>query len=249
MSTVYAYLRVSTDQQDVDNQRHGVAAYCAAKGLHAPIFVEDTASGKTDWKQRSIGNIMDQANEGDVIVASEVSRLARSLLQVLEIMRDCTAKKIHLHVVKDGFILDGSIQATVMATLFGLAAQIERHFISVRTKEALAKKKAAGERLGRPEGPAKSLRLDAHADKIDEYLGKKINKRTVAKLLDVSPNTLYNWLKSRNPEKINARGPKTAANALKQADAPSATTSGGETAKQPNTATRKKGAVVERGGA
>ena len=235
MPAVYAYLRVSTDQQDVDNQRHGVAAYCAAKGLHAPIFVEDTASGKSDWKQRSIGNIMDQANEGDVIVASEVSRLARSLLQVLEIMEVCTVKKIHLHVVKDGFILDGSIQATVMATLFGLAAQIERHFISVRTKEALQKKKAAGAHLGRPEGPAKSLRLDAHAAKIDEYLSKKINKRTIAKLLDVSPNTLYNWLKSRTPEKINARGPKTANTASKQAALPSPSTPAKTKAKQPNT--------------
>jgi DNA invertase Pin-like site-specific DNA recombinase len=221
MTAVYAYLRVSTDQQDVDNQRLGVVAYCAAKGLHAPIFVEDTASGKTDWKQRSIGNIIDQANAGDVIVASEVSRLARSLLQVLEIMRDCVTKQIHLHVVKNGFVLDGTMQAKVMATMFALAAEIERDFISSRTKEALQKKKAAGAHLGRPEGPAKSLRLDAHAAKIDEYLAKKIDKRTVAKLLDVSPNTLYNWLKSRSPEKINARGPKTPVEPPKQAALPS----------------------------
>jgi transposase-like protein len=41
------------------------------------------------------------------------------------------------------------------------------------------------------------LRLDAHADKIDEYLSKGIDKRAVAKLLDVAPNTLYAWLKVR----------------------------------------------------
>lgn len=224
MPAVYAYLRVSTDQQDVDNQRLGVVAYCAAKGLHAPLFVEDTASGKTDWKQRSIGNIIDQAHAGDVIVASEVSRLARSLLQVLEIMRDCVTKQIHLHVVKNGFVLDGTMQAKVMATMFALAAEIERDFISSRTKEALAKKKQAGAHLGRPEGPAKSLRLDAHAAKIDEYISKKINKRTIAKLLDVSPNTLYNWLKSRSPEKINARGQKTATTASKPEALPSPAT-------------------------
>lgn len=224
MPAVYAYLRVSTDQQDVDNQRLGVVAYCAAKGLHAPLFVEDTASGKTDWKQRSIGNIIDQASAGDVIVASEVSRLARSLLQVLEIMRDCVTKQIHLHVVKNGFVLDGTMQAKVMATMFALAAEIERDFISSRTKEALAKKKQAGAHLGRPEGPAKSLRLDAHAAKIDEYLKKGIDKRTVAKLLDVSPNTLYNWIKKRSPEKINARGSKTPVEPPKPAALPSPTT-------------------------
>lgn len=224
MPAVYAYLRVSTDQQDADNQRHGVAGYCAERKLHAPLFVEDTISGKSDWRQRSIGNIIDQANAGDVIVVAEVSRLARSTLQVLEIMKECVGKQVHLHVVKNGIVLDGSMQSKIVATVLGLAGEIERDFISARTREALQRKKAAGERLGRPEGPAKSLRLDASAAKIEEYLAKGIDKRTIAKLLDVSPNTLYNWLKSRSPEKINARGPKTAPATSKQAALPSPST-------------------------
>ena len=220
MPTVHAYLRVSTDQQDVDNQRLGVVTYCADHKLHAPIFVEDSASGKTDWRLRSIGNLIDQANAGDVIVAAEVSRLARSTLQVLEMMKVCVEKQVHLHIVKNGFVIDGSMQSKVMATIFGLAAEIERDFISSRTKEALKKKSDAGVQLGRPAGPAKSLRLDAHAVLILGYLAKGIDKRTVAKLLDVSPNTLYNWLKSRHPEIINARGPKTPVEPPKQAALP-----------------------------
>ena len=86
---------------------------------------------------------------------------------------------------------------TQRANAVGLVAEIERDFISARTKEALAKRKAEGMKLGRPTGPARSLRLDAHADKIDEYLSKGIDKRAVAKLLDVAPNTLYAWLKMR----------------------------------------------------
>ena len=78
-----------------------------------------------------------------------------------------------------------------------LFAEIERDFISARTKEALAKRK--GMKLGRPVGPSKNLRLDPLADKIDSYLAKKIDKRSIAKLLDVSPNTLYAWLKVRRP--------------------------------------------------
>ena len=46
-------------------------------------------------------------------------------------------------------------------------------------------------KLGRPVGPSQNLRLDSLADKIDSYLAKKIDKRSIAKLLDVSPNTLY----------------------------------------------------------
>ena len=76
---------------------------------------------------------------------------------------------------------------------------LERDFISARTKEALAKRKSEGMKLGRPIGPARTLRLDVHADKIDEYLAKGIDKRSIAKLLDVAPNTLYMWLKVRRP--------------------------------------------------
>lgn len=199
MPQVFAYLRVSTDAQDVANQRHGIVDYCAARGLHAPLFIDDTASGKTDWRQRPLGNMVKQANAADVLVVSEVSRLARSTLQVLEIMRECVDKGIHLHVVKNGIVLDGSMQAKIVATVLGLAAEIERDFISSRTKEALAKRKAEGMKLGRPEGPAKVLRLDQHADKIDSYMAKGIDKRAISKLLDVAPNTLYSWLKVRRP--------------------------------------------------
>ena len=76
---------------------------------------------------------------------------------------------------------------------------IARDFTSARTKEALARRKADGMVLGRPKGPAKNLRLDPLADKIDLYLEKKIDKRSIAKLLHVSLNTLYAWLKVRRP--------------------------------------------------
>jgi len=80
-----------------------------------------------------------------------------------------------------------------------LLAAIERDFISARTKEALAKRKGEGMKLGRPVGLSKNLRLDPLTDKIDSYLAKKIDKRSIAKLLDASPNTLYAWLKVRKP--------------------------------------------------
>ena len=203
MPQVFAYLRVSTDAQDVANQRHGVVRYCADKGLLSPIFIEDTASGKTDWRTRPLGQLVTRAGQGDVIVVAEVSRLARSTLQVLEIGRECIERGVHLHVAKNGIVFDDTMQSKIVATVLGLVAEIERDFISARTKEALAKRKAEGMKLGRPAGPARTLRLDMHADKIDEYLAKGIDKRSVAKLLDVAPNTLYSWLKVRRPEKLS----------------------------------------------
>jgi DNA invertase Pin-like site-specific DNA recombinase len=199
MSHVFAYLRVSTDDQDVANQRHGVVRYCTDQQLLAPVFIEDTASGRTDWRARPLGQLITRATAGDVIVVAEVSRLARSTLQVLEIGRECLERGVALHVAKNGIVFDDSMQSKIVATVLGLVAEIERDFISARTKEALAKRKADGVKLGRPAGPAKTLRLDAHADKIDSYLAKQIDKRAIAKLLDVSPNTLYAWLKVRRP--------------------------------------------------
>lgn len=134
-----------------------------------------------------------------VIVVSEVSRLARSTLQVLEIGRECIERGVHLHVAKSGIVFDDSMQSKIVATVLGLVAEIERDFISSRTKEALAKRKADGVKLGRPVGAPKKLKLDKYADKIDGYLAKGINKVAIAKLLDVSPSTLYEWLKVRRP--------------------------------------------------
>ncbi len=203
MPQVFAYLRVSTDAQDVANQRHGVTAYCAARGLLAPVFVEDTASGRTDWRTRPLGQIIERANAGDVVVVSEVSRLARNTLQVLEIGRECISRGVVLHVAKSSIVFDDSMQSKIIATVLGLVAEIERDFISTRTREALQKKKAEGQQLGRPKGPAKTLKLDEQARKIDDYLSKGIDKRTTAKLLGVAPNTLYMWLRSRRPHLMN----------------------------------------------
>ena len=204
MPQIYAYLRVSTDAQDVANQRHGVVKYCADKRLLEPVFIEDTASGKTDWRDRPLGKIIERAGQGDIVVVSEVSRLARNTLQVLEIGRECITRGVHLHVAKNGIVFDDSMQSKIVATVLGLVAEIERDFISARTKEALAKRKAEGVKLGRPVGAAKKLRLDPLASKIDEYLKLGMDKRAIAKLLDVAPGTLYNWLKVRRSDLASA---------------------------------------------
>ena len=94
---------------------------------------------------------------------------------------------MHLHVSKNGIVFDDAMQSKIVATVLGLVAEIERDFITSRTKEALANGKAEGV----------ELRLDPQANKIDEYLKLDIDKRAIAKLLDVSPNTLYAWLKGQ----------------------------------------------------
>lgn len=196
--THFAYLRVSTDHQDAKNQKLGVLDYCNSHGINPVKFIEDTVSGKTPWRERAIGTILEKCVTGDVIVVAEVSRLGRSTLQVLEILEMAMQKGVSVHIAKNHIIMDGSLQATITATILGLAAQIEREFISARTKEALCKSKMNGVKLGRPKGQAELLKLDAYHDEITGYLKKSINKRSIAKLIECSPSTLYKWLKRRH---------------------------------------------------
>lgn len=128
----YAYFRVSTDQQDTKNQKLGVLEYCQQLNLHPLELIEDTASGKLPWRQRAIGAVLEKAKRGDIIVVAEVSRLGRSALQVLEILEAAAQEGVSVHIAKNRMVMDGSMQATISATILGLAAHIEREFISAR---------------------------------------------------------------------------------------------------------------------
>jgi DNA invertase Pin-like site-specific DNA recombinase len=205
----YAYLRVSTDQQDVNNQRHGILEYANKQGLANLQFVEDTSSGKTNWEERKSGGLLQQTMlPGDTIIFAEVSRMARSTLQVLEILEYATKNNLQVHIAKQNMRFDDSLNAKITATVLGLAAEIEREFISARTKEALAKRKADGVILGRPKGKAETVKLDAHEKDIRRYLKLGISKRAIAKLVDCSPSTLYDWL-DRNKIRVKAEGKET----------------------------------------
>ena len=195
----YAYLRVSTDRQDLDNQRYGLLDYAHQHSLAPLHFVEDAASGRLAWRDRAIGTLLTETTQaGDVVLFAEISRMARSTLQVLDILEQCMTRSVSVHIAKQQMVLDGSMQSRIAATVLGLAAEIEREFISLRTTEALAKRKAAGQPLGRPKGSrAPRVKLDEKADDIRRYLAIGLSKRAIAKLVECSPTTLYDWLARR----------------------------------------------------
>jgi DNA invertase Pin-like site-specific DNA recombinase len=185
-------LRVSTNQQDVDNQRHGILEYANQKNLGHLEFVSDSVSGQKRWCERELGQLLtNTASSGDVIIFAEISRMARSTLQVLEILECCMHKGLKVHIAKQQMVLDDNLPSRITATVLGLAAEIERELISMRTKEALAKRKASGKPLGRPLGrQSAKLKLDARKQEIQMYLDKGISKRSIAKLVECAPSTL-----------------------------------------------------------
>src|SRR5262249_17869495 len=109
--------------------------------------------------------------------------MACSTLQVLEMLACCMQRGVHVHVVKQHMVLDGSWRTLIAAAVLGLAAEIEREVIALRTREALAKRRAEGKPLGRPKGkPAARRKLDAQEAVIRGYLAEGINKLAIAKL-------------------------------------------------------------------
>lgn len=191
----YAYLRVSSDSQDTANQKHGIYEYANTVGLANLVFVEDSVSGVKKWHQRRLGPLLEGMGEGDTIVFAEISRMARSTLQVLEILELCMDKGVNVHIAKQNMQLDGSMQARIIATVLGLAGEIEREFIRLRTKEALAARKKNGVILGRPKGPAKSLKLDPKREQIEKYIGMGLSLRETARLIEAAPSTLSEYIK------------------------------------------------------
>lgn len=193
----FAYLRVSRDTQDTANQKLGLLEYANRLGF-APIkIVEDTQSRGVSWRQRALGALLEEASAGDVILSPEVSRLGGSALQVLEFLHEALGKGVYVHVTKSRFIFDDSLQATIQATVLGLAAQIEREFIRVRTREALARRRAEGLPLGRPKGKQGSLKLDGKEEEIAGYLALGLTQRKIAQRLGVAFNTLSLFIKRK----------------------------------------------------
>ena len=139
---IYAYLRVSTDEQDLASQKHGILEYANVHDMGKVVYVEDTASGKLNWTERKLGELINEtAVAGDTVLFAEFSRIGRSTLQVLEVLKTSVELGIQVHVAKDKIVMDDSIQSTIYATVLGLAAEIERNFISLRTKESIAQRK------------------------------------------------------------------------------------------------------------
>jgi DNA invertase Pin-like site-specific DNA recombinase len=109
----YAYLRVSTDQQDVNNQRHGILEYANKKNIGGSLsFIEDTVTGRKKWKERKIGDLLQHTmQDGDKIIFAEVSRMARSTLQVLEMLEHSAEKGFEVHIAKQIMVFDQSLNS------------------------------------------------------------------------------------------------------------------------------------------
>ena len=202
---VFGYLRVSTIDQDTEKNKSDILSFANAKGFIGQVqFIEEKVSGLKSWKVRKLKDLVDSMTAGDVLIVPELSRLGRSLVEVLEVLNELKDKKVTVHSVKENFILNGDdIQSKVMRTMLGLFAEIERDLISARTKEGLQAAKAKGVKLGRPKGVGKS-KLDEYRPEIEALLKNGSKKVFIAKRYNATPATLTNWLKRHGLDKLES---------------------------------------------
>jgi len=208
-SRTWAYLRVSTDEQDVANQRLEILALANQRGCGPVEFVEDPAvSGRVSWRTRKIGEVMDTMQSGDTLIVAELSRLGRSMYEIMEILALAIKQGVRVYAAKGQWSLDDTLQSKILAMVFAMAAEIERDLNCQRTRAAMATRRAMAARgetwvsragnvvgsLGRPRGRGPS-KLDKHEATIRERLGLGVPVRRIALDHGTTPANLHRWLK------------------------------------------------------
>ena len=194
---IYAYIRVSTDKQTLENQQFEIEKFCKKENITINQWITETISGTKDFEKRKLGKLLKRVKQGDILISSEISRFGRNLLQIMTILNICMKKGVQVWTIKDNYHLGTDIQSKVLAFAFGLAAEIERNLISQRTKEALARIKASGRKLGRAVGSKnKKHALDGKEDEVMTLIHKGVSKTRIAKMMGVSTRTIYNFLLS-----------------------------------------------------
>ena len=188
---IYAYIRVSTDKQTVENQRFEIQKFATTKELIIDRWVSETVSGTKAASDRKLGPLLKKMKKGDTLIISEISRLGRNLMQIMSILNLCMVRETMVLTVKEKYELDNNINSQILAFAFGLSAQIERDFISQRTKEGLARRKAEGKKLGRDFGSKNTkYKLSGKDSQIIQMLSEGRSKAFICRKLKVHKGTL-----------------------------------------------------------
>ncbi len=191
----YAYIRVSTNYQTVQNQKIAIREYAKYHRIRNIIWVAETISGTKNPEKRKLGNLLGAANEGDTIIVTELSRLGRSMMMILDVLQMLLEKNVKVIAIKEGYELGDNIQSKVLAFAFGLSAEIERTLLSERTKQGLERARKMGKQIGRRPGQKpKKYKLTGKGAYIKRERNNGRSKLSLAKELNVTWITLNKFM-------------------------------------------------------
>lgn len=149
---IVAYLRVSTGKQLLENQKNEISAFAQNRNMVIDQWVTEIASGCKQRNDRKLGTLLRRMKKDDSLIVTELSRLSRTLIDIMTIMGTLLQKGVVLYSIKERYSFDNSLNSKVLCFAFGLVAEIERNLISMRTREALALRREQGVKLGRKKG-------------------------------------------------------------------------------------------------
>lgn len=184
---ILGYIRVSTDKQNLENQKHKILSYAQEQKIIIDEFVEIEISSKGDSKKRLIDSLFEKLKAGDTLICTELSRLGRNMLEILNLIERFNKEQIKLIFVNQPELStnQNSALSSLLLAIYGYFAQTEREIISERTKQGLAAAKAAGKQLGRPKGAKAKVRvLDPFNLEILELLNMDVAQSSILKIVN-----------------------------------------------------------------
>ncbi len=191
---IYGYIRISTNHQNLENQKHEISNFANKNSLKIDKWMSEEISSRKPLNERKLGKLLKKLKKGDILIATELSRLGRNLLEIMGILQTCLEKDCQIWTLKENYHLGTDIQSKVLAFAFGLAAEIERQLISERTKNSLQRLKDEGRQLGRPHGYSYK-KLEKKHDLIKELLAQNTSKAEIARLMNCTWITLHRYIK------------------------------------------------------
>lgn len=182
---VIGYIRVSTDKQDADKQRHLLLQYSQQHKLLIDEFIQVEISSRKNTKERRIDELLGKLAAGDTLIVAELSRLGRNMFETLDIINSLGESGVKIIFVRQPELSTDGPQTKLLLAIYSYFAETEREFISLRTKQGLAAARASGKKLGRPKGRRNKVRvLDPYKQQIQEYLYLGLNLSSIRKLIN-----------------------------------------------------------------
>jgi len=188
---IIGYIRVSTEQQSLDNQRHKVLEYAQQHKMIIDEFIEIEISSKKNQKVRLIDELFEKLSSGDTFICTELSRLGRNMLEILNLIERFNQENIKLIFTNQPELStnENNALSNLLLAIYGYFAQTEREIISERTKQGLAVARAKGKILGRPKGAKNKTRvLDPHKEEIKNLLELKLARTNILKIINSKMN-------------------------------------------------------------
>ncbi len=191
---IIAYLSVATDKQYLEVQREAISKFSSDRHLDVDKWIAEVTGEKAKQPGPRLEEILGRVKRGDTIIVNDISRLSRTLYELMQILSLCLEKGVVLYCLDDRYFFGQEMNVPVMVKTFKLLEEIDHQLVSVRTKDALALMKDSGKRLGRPKGSdSKQSFLDAHKDEVVDMLENGQSVAAICEHFNVSKNTYYKF--------------------------------------------------------